>query len=467
MGADQHRGAWVAVLEVLGGAAALVGWVALIGGVRVWSRLDALGLPQATSTVADLPREALIAEGVRLLLVPLVVAVLGVVLILAVRPIDFPPSDWVVFVVAVGAVCILIPVRWWVALLAGVSGLTAGICVVLLWLRAARGERAERERELEWDRQIEQDWAGDQLERAPGDPDWARVDRERRRTMHEQARAERDRVRATGASFQRRIARLAMLTLVCVVLAIGGIAPLVNDHYVSDSVRLDAVTVTRTSGAPVSGFYVARSGSQVAVAQNVARPGTKAGLPPSGWRVVVVPASEVADVAIGASTTLPKVPDKGREPVPPTTTTVTTSSPTPGGSTLSQSVTIVVPPPVSPPPRPPPVDDAGPTIPPLTSDEVHITRDGRLLIGLGPFTEAVTGDISLAARLSAGAPLTRLATKPFQAGAHRTAAVRIRLSKLGRRALSESGRLKVRVTVTAIGAQGHAHSESRSLTIAA
>src|SRR4051812_46010974 len=60
--------------QLLAGAAALVGWVAVVGGVRVWSRLDALGLPQATSTVAALPREALIAEGLRLLTAPIAIA---------------------------------------------------------------------------------------------------------------------------------------------------------------------------------------------------------------------------------------------------------------------------------------------------------------------------------------------------------------------------------------------------------
>ena len=114
-----------------------------------------------------------------------------------------------------------------------------------------------------------------------------------------------------------------------------------------------------------------------------------------------------------------------------------------------------------------PLDVFAPRCSKSSTSTISAERDGRVLIGFGRFDEPVTGVVSLAARLIAGEPLVGLATKPFQASADHTAAVRIRLSKVGRRALRASGQLKVRVVVTAIGAHAHAHAlpESRSLTI--
>ena len=63
-------------LQVIGAAAALTAWIILLGGVQAYSRLRAAGLPDAVRTAALLPREQLLAEGFRLLAMPLAVGVL-------------------------------------------------------------------------------------------------------------------------------------------------------------------------------------------------------------------------------------------------------------------------------------------------------------------------------------------------------------------------------------------------------
>jgi outer membrane protein OmpA-like peptidoglycan-associated protein len=66
-GADAR---WALVLQVLGAGAGIGAWIAVVGGARLWARLDALHVP-AAQTVSVMPRELLIAEGFRTLLVPL------------------------------------------------------------------------------------------------------------------------------------------------------------------------------------------------------------------------------------------------------------------------------------------------------------------------------------------------------------------------------------------------------------
>jgi hypothetical protein len=60
------------VLGVIGGGAALAGWIAVVGGGVVWARLHAAGIP-ATQTLAVLPRDLLLVEGLQTLLLPLLI----------------------------------------------------------------------------------------------------------------------------------------------------------------------------------------------------------------------------------------------------------------------------------------------------------------------------------------------------------------------------------------------------------
>jgi hypothetical protein len=62
------------LLQIAGAGAAIVGWVAIVGGARVTARFEALGIPSPLNTVSALPRSLLLAEGLRALAVPLAVA---------------------------------------------------------------------------------------------------------------------------------------------------------------------------------------------------------------------------------------------------------------------------------------------------------------------------------------------------------------------------------------------------------
>lgn len=61
---------WQLALQFIGAGAAIGAWIAVVGGARMWARLDTIGVPPA-QTVSMLPRELLISEGLRTLAVPL------------------------------------------------------------------------------------------------------------------------------------------------------------------------------------------------------------------------------------------------------------------------------------------------------------------------------------------------------------------------------------------------------------
>jgi hypothetical protein len=77
--------AWTAVqraLQIIGGGAALLGWLAIIGGWRMYLRFQAAQLPSPVRTVSVVPRETLIAEGLKAMAVPLFAGALVAVLVL-------------------------------------------------------------------------------------------------------------------------------------------------------------------------------------------------------------------------------------------------------------------------------------------------------------------------------------------------------------------------------------------------
>jgi hypothetical protein len=62
------------VLAIVGAGGALVGWVAVVGGIREYARFDAAGIPSPSQTASLLPRETLIADGLSALLPSLAIA---------------------------------------------------------------------------------------------------------------------------------------------------------------------------------------------------------------------------------------------------------------------------------------------------------------------------------------------------------------------------------------------------------
>jgi hypothetical protein len=73
-GRDTGAGAerWKLALEIVGAAAAIGAWVAVVGGAVLYARLENAHIPPLP-TVSDLPRGLLIAEGAHALLIPLLI----------------------------------------------------------------------------------------------------------------------------------------------------------------------------------------------------------------------------------------------------------------------------------------------------------------------------------------------------------------------------------------------------------
>jgi hypothetical protein len=71
---------WDLVLQIVGASAGLAAWVAVVGGAAVWARLAAAHLP-TTQTLAVLPRELFVVEGLRTLLFPLLLGAIVALLL--------------------------------------------------------------------------------------------------------------------------------------------------------------------------------------------------------------------------------------------------------------------------------------------------------------------------------------------------------------------------------------------------
>lgn len=67
---------WDLVLQGIGVASGLAAWVAVVGGGRLWARMEAAGVP-ALATLAGVGRGWLVAEGLQTLLVPMLLGVVA------------------------------------------------------------------------------------------------------------------------------------------------------------------------------------------------------------------------------------------------------------------------------------------------------------------------------------------------------------------------------------------------------
>jgi patatin-related protein len=76
---------WDLAIQIVGLGAALAAWVAVVGGGKLWARWEAAEIP-TTQTLASLPRELMITEGLQTLLVPLLLGAGAALLLLAVVP---------------------------------------------------------------------------------------------------------------------------------------------------------------------------------------------------------------------------------------------------------------------------------------------------------------------------------------------------------------------------------------------
>jgi hypothetical protein len=90
-GAAAGRIPWDLVLQAIGAVAALTAFLAVVGGARVWARLHAANIPE-TQTLAGLPKDLYVVEGLQTLLVPLLLGAIVALLLYMSRPLGDPVS---------------------------------------------------------------------------------------------------------------------------------------------------------------------------------------------------------------------------------------------------------------------------------------------------------------------------------------------------------------------------------------
>src|SRR4051794_10891233 len=91
-GADGGPINWDTIVQVVGAGAAIAAWIAVVGGGRVWARLHAAEIP-ATQTLAVLPRQLLLVEGLQTLLAPLLIGAVAALLVYYSWPSEQARSD--------------------------------------------------------------------------------------------------------------------------------------------------------------------------------------------------------------------------------------------------------------------------------------------------------------------------------------------------------------------------------------
>jgi len=78
---------WDLAFQAVGVVAGLAAWIALVGGAKLWARFNRANI-EATQTIAGLPRELLVEEGLITLVVPILLGIAAAVIVLA------WPDDW-------------------------------------------------------------------------------------------------------------------------------------------------------------------------------------------------------------------------------------------------------------------------------------------------------------------------------------------------------------------------------------
>jgi hypothetical protein len=451
------------VLEVAGAAAALVGWVALVGGAREYARFKVAGVPGPLGVAASLPRDQLIGGGVDALAMPLLAAVtLAALAYLAaehVLPSAGPETQVRRVETAIRD-----------ARLAGMNDVAD-----------------QMQRELaRWSLRAVHPLLHDAQE------EWEREFRGRR-----EARISRISILlAAGASLAVVAAALlssAAVTFVAVglfVLAAAGAIALRNrtargvaiagfvltlgfggifeatSYATRSNGRLDRVVVDRRGGrAPVAGFFIARSGGNVDVAVLPQRDSAAVG--DSALSLITVPADEIESVVIGApvrvahgKVLLPKgapPPQPVTQPAPPRGPTI---SHPPTQISRKQTTNTTTTPPSTPPVPPTPAERSHTPRVVLSARDVVADRRGVFVFRLGPQHEAVHLTVRVYAyRRGPHHLLTPVVARQVPAGGR--VAIPLRLPRSFRHLLARRGRVATRVAVTVAGPDGVSSTRAR------
>jgi hypothetical protein len=265
------------VLALVGAAAGLAAWVALVGGFTMWARFQAAHIP-AIEGIAVLPRNVLLAEGVRTLAVPILLGSVAAVLAYAaattwsrrdraqalrvageglVKGLNAVGLSLVVSLVVLGGPLLFLIARygfherWWALLIVLLTLLAMGVLAAAVIKIAA--------------------------------------------------------------------AHWLALTVLAVVTVWSGIAGIVWEGA-STRPRLDHATLALVGGSPSDVLFIAHTGDTVYVAKKDPRAG-------GACRIQVLPVSAVADLRIGVRGRSDFCPAGSGEPTAPGTVTRTITAP--------------------------------------------------------------------------------------------------------------------------------------------
>jgi hypothetical protein len=455
---DEAENAWQTVAQVLQAIAALAAfgaWVVVVGGIRVWARLQAAKLPQPVRTVTLLPRETLIAEGVRALAVTAIAAAgsgLFVYLLATVVGRDADAREMArlraaVVATAVAVAVALTVIRLWDVQFnywLGLGALTmAVVALVILALLAWRGTGALAltiaTAILVWG-------GGFDLISERG-TDSAKFEPVRF-------------IRKDGTGSQGLLLARGKdtLTLIC---------PKVNDWRSLLAVPTAGIAQTTFEHPTTLDKYVQRRDEEMKrqakakLAEEArrakARKGTKAD---KSKTIVVVDCAKLP----AAKLQPPGVRENPAPPTPPITqvndgsTTVTVNSDSSASSVTSNTTIVRV----------------YPSPPPGSSDGVRLVKarqiarrplaDRGYLVRLGYYPSPVSGVVSVRTFkplvLASGLERrVRLATKSFRVDAREPVLIRFWLSPFARRQLHANRTMRIRIVVTAHDREGRAHTD--------
>jgi hypothetical protein len=411
---DNDGGRWeraTQLVELLAGAAGLTAWIVLIGGIRVYERLRAADLPAPTRTVTLLPRDTLLAEGIRGLAVPVLVAAgvaSTIVLLSGAIPGDASRHHH-------GFRTTLLTV------LTGGAGL---VTVVTGW-----GQLSEVA------------WSEVGLLTAA--------------------------IGVLGALALTRWTEPPAIALIAAVaiLVWGGSFSLIAEHGTKNP-PFEPVQVVRSDGSGLNGFLLVRDDKTITL---ICAGDKRSLLTIDSDEVRQVSYQHDKPIYQSRERDCRRVEAGNAQPPRATKdagpggqhTTTTGATDTTGGTEITLPRTVTETPHAKP---PTPLDTNGPRLAIPGGQIAQETSEGHFILRLGAFTERVSGVASVKISRPGEAPL-RLATKSFQALANNSANIGFGLSAAGRQVFGDRTKVSARLVVTVRDALGNATTQSAPITL--
>jgi hypothetical protein len=412
------------ILEVVGGAAALVGWFVFIGGAHEAARFDAAGLPSPVRVASTLPREQLLAVGARTLAPSVAIGVALALLVFFFSRVRFAGRDeWV-------------RKAFWARRRPRLQQLALSACLALIVIAAVLAL----------------------ISAAIGSAVVALI--------------------AVGAFVLALAAGLVSVAKSSAVVAtsaflaalgVGGVIQTLGDVD-SASAQLDRVVVDRRAArSTVAGYLIARGGDSIDVAVLPETNGRRTSV--HELSVLSIPKDEIETVVVGrpvriSDGTVVVAKRSGPPPEPVTHAPTPTGPdigppPTSTGIPATSQVTVVLP------PAPDGVGQArGPQVV-LTQEREAVDRRGVFRVSLGPLPQTARLVVKVYAYRSgrrAGAHhRLKAISQRVNAGGRLT--IHVKLPPSFRSQLSSRRQLRARVAIRAIGSEGQSSVRTRLLIL--